>query len=194
MGLATSSVAVATASAAAPKTSPWLALGGLATQGVGAAFSGIGAMNQAAGQKGALEYQAQIAQNNAQIAGDKSEFAVQIGNTQIQSSQINTANTFGAQRAAMAANGIDLGEGSATDVLATTKYLGDRDALTIKDNAARQAWAYQTEAQNFSAEGQYDSSVAKSISPLMAGASSLLGGATSVAKSIYNYNKQGVIT
>ncbi len=181
-----SNTAVATATSG---SSGWSTLAGIGLQGAGAAIGGVGAFNQTQGQQNSLEYQAQVAENNAQIAGDKSKFAVQIGNQAVQTSQINTANTFGAQRAAMAANGIDLGEGSATDVLTTTKYLGDRDALTIKDNAARQEWAYQTQAQNFTAESQYDSTIAKSLSPGLVGLTSLLGGATGVAKSVYAYNK-----
>jgi hypothetical protein len=52
----------------------------------------------------------------------------------------------GAQRAGIAAGNIDVGYGSAVDVQADAAFLGELDALTIKTNAAREAWGYTVEA------------------------------------------------
>lgn len=160
-------------------------------QAGGAAFSLMGAMNQAEAQKQQYAYQAQVAANNAAIAKQQASLAIQNGQTQEQTQQLKTSAVHGAQRAAMAANGIDLGEGSATDMLATTEFLGKRDQLTIRDNAMRQAWGYQVQAQNYTDAGQAMTATGDAINPLMAGATSLLGSATSFAPSWFKAKETG---
>lgn len=157
----------------------------MAVQGAGAGFSMIGSMNAAGAQQDALNYQAQVAANNAIIAGYQASIAKDVGETQEQNSRLRTADLYSTQRASMAANGIDLGEGTATDVLASTKYMGERDALTIRDNTANKVWALQNNAQNFLNDAAATRATADSINPFMSGAGSLLTSAGSVAKSYY---------
>ena len=88
----------------------------------------------------------------------------------------------------MAANGLDLGEGSPVDVLASTKYLGEQDALTIRDNAARRAWAGRIDKQNLLDEAASAKATASSISPFMASVGSLLGDAGSVSSAYESYS------
>jgi len=146
-------------------------------QGSGAVMGAAGAYNKAQSQKDMLNTEAQIATwQGAQ--------AIENGQTEEQNSRLRTGAVFGAQRAQLAANGVDLGSGSALDVLASTKYMGNRDALTIRDNATRAAWGYDTQAS-------MDRTAASNISPGMAGFSSLLGSAGSVGQSWYNWQKQG---
>jgi len=141
----------------------------------------VGAMGQASAQKAQYAYQAQVAENNAKIASEEASLAIQNGQVQEENQDLKTGAIYGAQRAAMAANGIDLDEGSATDVLATTKFMGNRDALTIRDNAMRQAWGYQVQAQNYTDNSKAMSATGDAINPLMSGATSLLGSASSFA-------------
>lgn len=56
---------------------------------------------------------------------------------------------IGSQRAGFAGQNVDVGIGSPVDVVADTAYLGELDALTIRNNAAREAWGYEIEAENF---------------------------------------------
>ena len=161
----------------------------LTTSFAGAYASSIAAKNKAAAQQATLAYEASVAKNNQTIANYQGGLAVQNGQIMAENQQLKTAQTTGDQRAAMAANGIDLGTGSATDVLATTKFMGERDALQIQDNAARQAWAYRTQAQGYGAEAAADTAIGDSISPSTAMATSLIGSASQVANSWYQYNK-----
>ena len=46
--------------------------------------------------------------------------------------RLQTRRVKGAQRAALAANGVDIGVGSAAESLATTDIVGERDANTIR--------------------------------------------------------------
>jgi hypothetical protein len=158
-------------------------------QVAGAGMSMMSAMNQADAQKQQYAYQAQVAANNAIIASQQASVAIQNGQTQEQTQQLKTGQIYGAQRAAMAANGIDLGEGSATDMLATTEFMGKRDQLTIRDNAARQAWGYQVQAQNYTDSSNANNATGDAINPFMAGATSLLGSATSIAGSWGKYKQ-----
>lgn len=52
----------------------------------------------------------------------------------------------GSQRARLAAQGIDIDTGSALDVQLETYGLGELDALTIRNNAKREAWGYRVSA------------------------------------------------
>jgi hypothetical protein len=59
----------------------------------------------------------------------------------------------GTQRAALAASGVDPNVGSAAEIQAENSQLGALDALTIKNNAAREAYGYQVQAQGYRAGG-----------------------------------------
>src|SRR3546814_17853793 len=50
--------------------------------------------------------------------------------------------TIGAQRAAMAANGIDPGFGSAEDLIDDTRMIGQEDSLAIAENGQSEARSY----------------------------------------------------
>lgn len=166
-----------------------MAMAGTAAQGAGTVVSAVGSYNQARGQQNALDYESAVASNNAKIADYQAQLAIQNGQTQEENQRLKTAAMFGTQRAGLAANGVDLGSGSANEVLATTSMMGERDALTIRDNAARQAWAYRNQAAGYLAESQADSGAAKAISPAFSAAGSLLTGAANVASGWYRYNR-----
>jgi len=99
----------------------------------------------------------------------------------------------------MAANGIDIGQGSAAELQASTDIMKEIDANTLTANAIRHAFGYQTQATNARTQGVNarnaalaQQAAASGISPGMAGATSLLGSATKVAASWYGMNKAGV--
>ena len=155
--------------------------GSMYLQAAGMGFSAVSAYKEAQSQKAVLRYQAKVAANNAQIAefqAQQEEYAGAIGE---QASRLRTAGVVGSQRAAMAANGIDLGEGNASDILATSKFMGERDALTIRDNAARAAWGARVQKQNYLDESSYDNANAAAINPTLASVGSLLGNSSTVA-------------
>lgn len=156
-----------------------------AMMAAGVGMSAVGGYQSASAQRSALNYDATVNDNNAQIATYQAQVAESVGQRQEQSSRLQTASLYGTQRAAMAASGVDLGEGSANDVLTSTEVMGERDALTIRDNTAQRVWAQQQEAAGFTARANASRAAASGISPGMAGAASLLGGAGQVASSWY---------
>lgn len=55
--------------------------------------------------------------------------------------------TIGSQRASFAAQGVEISSGSAEQVQEDTAYQGELDALTIRTNAAREAWGFRVAAE-----------------------------------------------
>jgi hypothetical protein len=154
---------------------------GIGASAAGAIMQAGGAYQQAQGQRSSLQYQASVARANAALAGDQASDAIRNGQTAEGIQDLKTGQMIGTQRAHLAAAGVDLGEGSANDILSTTKYMGERDALQIHDNAMMQAWGYRTQQQNFLDDANREDSEAATISPWMAAGTSLLTGATKVA-------------
>lgn len=120
----------------------------LALQGASTITNVVGQRRQADAAIAQGEYQAGIATTNAGLADASAADAVARGREAELRRAADTRRTIGAQRAAMAAGGIDLGTGSAADVQADAAYTGALDQLTIRTNAAREAFGYQTEAAN----------------------------------------------
>lgn len=152
---------------------------GFSGQAAAAGVKAGGTYKEAEAQKMSLRANSWIDTQNAKIAEAQASVAITNGQTQEAQSRLREADIFSKQRAAMAANGIDLGEGSATDVLASTRVLADADALQIHDNALRAAWGYQVQATNFRNKSALERAGANSISPAMAAFSSFLGSASS---------------
>jgi len=104
---------------------------------------------QSNAQKLANEAQAAIADNNALLARWQATDAIRRGHITENRTRLGTAQLKSTQRARMAANGIMLGGDSALRVLADTDILGEIDAMTNRENAEREAWAYRLQAQDF---------------------------------------------
>lgn len=150
-----------------------------------AAMSGLSAYSQADATKKAANYQAQVAANNAKVSAWQRSDALQRGEIDAQNAMRKQASVLGEQRASMAANGIDISQGSALDVLSTTRFLGQVDVNTIQSNAAREAWGYDVQGANFMADANLSKWKADNTNPALAGGmaagSSLLSSASSYA-------------
>lgn len=154
-------------------------------QGAGVASSALGAYFGAQSNKLTLEGQADIADINARALESTAQSTLLTGQREEQKSRIATANLKGKQRAALAANGVDLGVGSAENVLTTTDLMGEVDANTIAANAVMSAWGYRTQAVNETNKARSARTASSAISPESAAFTSLIGGASQVAPSWY---------
>lgn len=132
-----------------------------------AAFSAY-QQSQSAKQQG--QYQAKVAQNNAQVAEWQAADAKERGDTAAANVRRKYAALEGTQVASLASRGIDISEGSANALLTDTSFFSDVDQRTTKANAAREAWGYQTQANNFAANATAYQAGADAQNPLMAGA------------------------
>lgn len=98
--------------------------------------------------------QEQQANFNAAIAEEQAEDAVARGKQEEDRYRAGVRANVGTARTAFAAQGVDVGSGSAADVQGDIAYLGELDALQLRNNAAREAWGYRVEARNYVDQGK----------------------------------------
>lgn len=163
--------------------------GGNALQIGGALTSAVGAYYSSQAQKSALQYQALVADTNANLAEKAAQSTLLQGQQEANRIQLKTAQLEGAQHATMAANGIDLGEGSAARILADTEILGKIDSDTTIANSVRTAYGYRQQETNYQNDAIMKRAGADGISPFGAATSTLLTGAAGVARNWYRPGK-----
>lgn len=95
-----------------------------------------------------------IYDQNAIFAERQAQDAEQRGELDAGRMRRKTEQVIGAQRTSLAAQGVDVNRGSALDVQADAAYLGELDAQTIKNNAAKEAWGYRVQASDYRARGK----------------------------------------
>lgn len=159
--------------------SGFTAAASLALGAIGAGLSFKGQVDSQAAAGAQQGYLAQLSRQRQQIAEQQANDALQRGQVAEQKQRDLTAQRIGTQQAALAAQGTDL-EGSPTDILSDTARTGEQDALTIRNNAAREAYGYQVQGAGYGA----DAALRESYQPsyLSAGASMLMGTSSLVDK------------
>lgn len=96
----------------------------------------------------AAESQAELADYNAAVADLQAKDAIARGAEDESRFRQGVRLLIGSQRSAIAASNVDVGFGSAVDTQADAAMLGELDALTVRTNAAREAWGYNVQAQD----------------------------------------------
>ena len=147
----------------------------------------FGAYRGAQAEIEAAKYQAQVDRNNATIAGWQAKDAISRGYEEERRRRLMTRQGKGASVASMAARGLDVSEGSALNILTDIDMIGEQDALFIRDNAAKEAWGFNVQKQNYMNNPDLLKNRADAISPWKAAGSTLLTGAGQVASSWYRY-------
>lgn len=92
------------------------------------------------------------ADQNRQFSELMAEDAIRRGDRAALQHRKKVRQLIGSQRAALAAQGIDVNAGSAMDVQLDTASLGAQDAETIKNNAWREAWGLRSQASGYGAQ------------------------------------------
>lgn len=154
-----------------------LAIAATAVTATGQIVSGIGQANQAA-------YAAQVAEQNRRIAADQAKDAE--ANTAIAAQQRyrQLAQTRGAQQAAMAANGVDINFGTATELDRDTVMIGAEDIGQIYKAGNQKVIGLDREGWNYQAEANAQRAKASGaiVNGLFSAAGTALSGASQVAK------------
>lgn len=165
----------------------------LALGGISAALSLAGALGKTNATVTADNAQATQLLANAGTSEQAAASAVTTGIATAANTEMKGAQTVSSQRAAMAANGIDVdAAGTASNVQASTKYVTDQNVDTITANASRTAMGYTQQAtSNINNSAAYRAA-AEAQSPALSGATSLLTSATGVASSWYRNQRAGV--
>lgn len=164
---------------------------GMIMQAAGAADSAIGGYYGAKSQKINLLGGAQMDDINAGLAENSAQQELARGVAQVAAATARAGQIKGAQRAALAANGVDLGDGSAAELLTSTDLQKENDINTITANAVRAAWGQRIQATSLANDALAKRAGMESISPFVAANSSLLGSAGSIASSWYAMSKTG---
>lgn len=145
---------------------------------VGAIVSGVSSYQSAQAQASAADYQSQIYAQNAIAATTNAVNTRQAGYDEANKIKLETGSKVASQKAAMAANGIDVGEGTAVDLTDTTQYFGEMDALTTIKNANSRAAAYDLESENYNMQSGLSSRMAsnyRSSAPMAALGTAMTG-------------------
>lgn len=119
-------------------------------------LSGIGeGLAQGKALRAQGEYQARMLELNAKLAEFQAHDSIRRGEVAAGDYQKRVSQIMGAQRVAYAAQGIQLGEGSAAEVATDTAEQAARDVVTIRTNAWREAWGYKVQAQDYRGQARY---------------------------------------
>lgn len=151
-------------------------------------------------QQEASESQAQLADYNAAVADLQAEDALERGTEEESHFRTQVRGAIGTQRANIAAGNVDVGFGSAVDVQADAAFLGELDALTIRTNAAREAWGMKVQGEDLrkraeiarkegvylEAAGRQGQSAAR-----WATAGTIIGGGASLLQAKYGFDRAG---
>lgn len=179
-----------------------LAIATLASAGISAYQqhkAGTAAKKAGLAEQSAAESQAQLSDYNAAVADVQAADAETRGQIDANRFRTRTRGIIGEQRTGFAAGNIDVGFGSAVDVQADATFLGELDALTVRTNAAREAWGFRTQGTDLLAraaiqrkEGANAAAVGRqqaSAANWQAGGT-LLGAGTSLIEAKYGFGKK----
>jgi len=151
-----------------PAALPALALIGTGVSAAGVGYAALAANAQARGAAAQDAVNAGEARNAAQDA-------IERGNVEQMRHSRDVSAQMAAQRAAMAANGLDIGFGSAADLVGDTAMYGQEDAAQIAKGTAGEVRGFEGQAAGFMADA---------ASQRAAGRSALIGGALNMGSTI----------
>jgi len=125
-----------------------------------------------------------VGRNNQVMAEYAAQDALRRGDAEAAAIQRRASQTAGAQRAALAAKGVDIGTGTAGELQDQTDFFSLVDQGTVRDNAKRDAWSARTQGANARAQG--DAAARQGNTSAFA---TLLGAGGQVADKWRTYNK-----
>lgn len=162
---------------------------------IGAAVSAYGMVSSGITNQRVAEYQAQVANNNAIIAKQNAEYATAAGNAKAQQQEMATRAAIGNQMAAQASSGLDVNSGSAVDVRSSTAALGTISELNIRNNAAREAYGFTQQGQDFTAEAGLDKAKGSAAltTGIVGGVGTLISGAGKTYDMVSNMQRTGAL-
>lgn len=113
------------------------------------------ALVQAQSVDAQADYQKQQYNFNATLAEEQGKDAIKRGDVAAKDYNKKIKGVIGSQRAAMAAQGVDISDGSALEIQEDTAAIGAQDMLTIKNNAWREAWGYKVNVSNLKGQAAF---------------------------------------
>ena len=135
--------------------------------------------------------QQQIADMNAKYADYDAYEAEKYGYTEIARYQTMVDSTVSDQKVAMAAQGVDVSDGTAAELIAETRFTGFLNALDMENAARSKALGIKMQAANYRLGG-YMEQVQNRIDSNSAMMSGILGAAKTGAGALSGYKGSGI--
>jgi hypothetical protein len=131
---------------------------------------------------------------NAQIAEQNAQYATAVGESKAQISGMKTRAQIGETKAIQGGSGLAVNTGTAVNVRASEADIGAENEMTIRSNAAREAYAYRTQEAGDIAQSRLDVAAADQAKKAggISAISSILGAASSVSSKWAQFKMQGV--
>ena len=116
--------------------------------GAGLFFSFQGARQETAENVNYHNYQAQVAERDSEIQDQRVVDAKIRGNIEARKFRDHVRGFEKKQTASFAANNIDITSTTVNDLITDTRVKGELDAAIIENNALREAYGYELQAQS----------------------------------------------
>lgn len=165
--------------------------GSLIAQGVSNTIQAFGSFGITRHQNAIAQSQANIARLNAQMMEWQAQSRLHANTKDQVRLTMQAGQTKASQRAALAANGIAVGEGSAAELQASTDIIKEIDSNQLTANARREAWGMRMKAAQY--EGQALMAEAQKKNKWLTFGTTLLSGASQVANSYMLYKASGIL-
>lgn len=176
-----------------PYTSPGSSGSGTiyASMGLSAIGAITSAFTQSAAYKAQGDYEATVANTNAKLAQLQSKQTLEAGDIEASRENLKTQQAIGSVRATQGASGVDVASGSSALVRNSIQSVGQQDELTIRNNAQKQAWGYQTEAIEDTYKGQFekDTASAESEQSILNGGLKAISGPLSIESNYLRWSR-----
>lgn len=165
----------------------------IATSIIGGITTAYGQMQAGKAANAEAKYKAAIQHNNAIRAGYLADDAIARGKEEKRKTALKGRLLVGKMRATLAANGVEVNSGSASDLTVDQQGINSLDVFTAENNAAREAQEYLIRADQFESEAALTrlSGANAARNSKFQAAGTLLTTAGSVAGKWYQFDKEG---
>lgn len=127
------------------------------TLAIASAVTGaVGAIGAGNAQASAAKYNSQVASNNALIAKQNQTYSAGAASANTTEEGLKIRQQDSSVRAGLAANGIEANSGSATDVQAGQREVGQLDVDTVANRGAQTVYGYGTQASGYQSQATLD--------------------------------------
>ena len=167
------------------------AYGSLYAQGAATLVNAFGSFGITRHNNAIAQSQANIARLNAQMMEWQAQGRLRSNEKDQVRLTMQAGQVKGSQRAALAANGIAVGEGSAAELQATTDIIKEIDSNQLTENAHRDAWGMRMQGANY--EGQALMAESNKQNRWTNFGVTLLQGASQIANNYALYNAMGLL-
>lgn len=127
----------------------------------GGLLAARGAQQKGSADASLYNYQAGIADLNKKISAQNADYSRWTGEVSAQEAGMKARYAIGETKAAQGASNLDVNTGSQAAVRDSEHQIAAQDQQTIRANAARKAFGYETEEAQYDSQGQIYRGAAK---------------------------------